>query len=89
MSQIGANDQGYTIIYEDNQSAICLANGQGSKRSWHIDIKYHFIQDKISNGEIIIQYCDTNEMIADIFTKPLAKDKFNKLRALMGMRQYA
>ena len=88
MFQIGASDQGYTIIYEDNQSAICLANGQGSKRSKHIDIKYHFIQDKISNGEIIIQYCDTNEMIADIFTKPLAKDKFNKLRALMGMRQY-
>ena len=45
MFQIGASDQGYTIIYEDNQSAICLANGQGSKRSKHIDIKYHFIQD--------------------------------------------
>ena len=89
MSQIGAiNDHEYTVIFEDNQSTICLANGQGSKRSKHIDIKYHFIQDKIANGEIIVQYCDTNDMIADIFTKPLAKDKFNKLRGLMGMKQY-
>ena len=88
MFQIGASDQGYTIIYEDNQSIICLANGQRSKRSKHIDNKCHFIRDKISYGEIIIQYCDTNEIIADIFTKPLAKDKFNKLRALIGMRQY-
>ena len=70
--------QGYTsenaIVYQDNKSSILLeTNGKASssKRTRHINIRYYFVTDRISNGEIDIIYCPKKEMIADFFTKPL------------------
>ena len=41
------------IIYEDNQSTICLVkNQQVHGRTKHIDIKYHFVQDLVEAGRI-------------------------------------
>ena len=43
-SEIQSEPPKTTLIYEDNQSAICLSkNPQYHGRSKHIDIKYHFI----------------------------------------------
>ena len=89
MAQISAVNVPTMVIYEDNQSTICIANGQGSKRSKHIDIKYHYVQDKIAQGDVVLEYCKstkTQEMLADVLTKALPKDQFVKLRSLMGMR---
>jgi len=53
------------IIYEDNQSAICLAKNQAVHgRTKH---KYHFIRDLIEAGRIELSYCETKSMIADMF----------------------
>ena len=49
-----------TIIYEDNQSTICLAKTQAVHgRTKHIDIKYHFIRDLVEAGKIKLIYCAT------------------------------
>ena len=59
-------------IYEDNQSAICIAkNPQSHHKTKHVDIKYHYVRDKVQDVTIKIQYCPTNDMIADILTKGL------------------
>jgi hypothetical protein len=70
--------QGYRtkelIVYQDNKSAILLVNnGQtsSSKRTQHINIQYYFVTDRISQGEISVEYCPTREMVADFYTKPL------------------
>ena len=47
-----------------------------SKYSRHINIRYFFIKDKIEKNELRIQYKSTNDMIADILTKPLQGSKF-------------
>ena len=61
-----------TIIFQDNQGAIRLENdAMTNKRSKHIDIKYHYIRDKIKDGEIATQYINTTNMIADCLTKPV------------------
>ena len=74
------------LIKEDNQSAICLAqNPKDHPKSKHIDIKYHFIRELVINNEIKIEYCPTNDMLADIFTKGLTADKFVKLRNMLGL----
>jgi len=60
------------IIYQDNKSAILLAeNGRGStsKRTRHMDIRYFFVKDRIASGEITVEHCLTKNMI-DFFTKP-------------------
>ena len=45
-------------------------------RTKHIDINYHFIRDKIIKKQLILDYCPTEEMLADLLTKPLGKTLF-------------
>jgi hypothetical protein len=79
--------QGYevhdNVVFQDNQSAILLEkNGRRSsgRRTRHINIRYFFVSDRVKNGEMRIEYCPTDEMIADFFTKPLQGSLFRKLR---------
>jgi len=72
-----------SIIYQDNQSAMLLEqNGRtsSSKRTRHINIRYYFITEKVQNGEILVEYCPTKDMIADFFTKPLQGAQFTTFR---------
>jgi hypothetical protein len=77
--------QGYkvndSIVYQDNQSAMLLEkNGRGSssKRTRHINIRYFFVRDRVASKEVKIEYCPTEEMLADFFTKPLQGSLFKK-----------
>ena len=87
--------QGYevtkNILMQDNKSTILLTkNGQfsSSKRTKHIENRYFMIKDKIGKGEIIIQYCPTGDMWANINTKALQGALFYKTRArLMGISE--
>ena len=75
-----------TLIYEDNQSAISMAkNPQFHGRSKHISIKYHYIQEQVNNDKIRLEYCPTEDMLADLLTKGIRPEKFEKLRKLYGM----
>lgn len=72
-----------TIVLQDNESAIRLENnGHKSmgQRSRHINIRYFFITDQVKKGNVVIQYCPTDEMEADYMSKPLTGAKFIKFR---------
>lgn len=72
------------IIFEDNQGAIALSNNPVNRqRSKHIDIRYHFIREVLNKGDVELKYCPTNEMVADIMTKPATKFKLNKFKAFL------
>lgn len=65
-----------TKIFEDNQGTIALAkNPVHRQRCKHIDIKYHFIRETLNSGRVILEYCPTDQMVADIMTKPATKKK--------------
>ena len=86
LSDIGEVFQDPTVLYEDNQGAISVANNPIiHARTKHIDIRYHFVREKVEDGTIQLKYCPTDEMIADILTKPLPTQRFVKLRELMGV----
>ena len=55
------------------------------ENSKHIEIKYHYIMDMIQRGAIKIQYVVTDEQIADVLTKPLAKVKFEYFKEKLGV----
>ena len=75
-----------TIIMGDNQGSIAIArNPVFHSRTKHIDIRHHFIHEAIQDGVIDLRFCPTNEMIADVLTKPLSRNRFEQLRRLMGM----
>ena len=79
--------QGYKVsmstIYQDNQSAMLLEkNGRRSsgRRTRHINIRYFFVTDRVASGEVTIEYCPTDTMLGDFFTKPLSGAKFRWFR---------
>ena len=78
--------QGYpigpAIIYQDNLSTIQLIkNGcSNSERTRHVDIRFFFLHDRQEKGDVILQYMRTEDMIADILTKPLQGESFMRLR---------
>src|SRR4051812_36118275 len=64
-------------IFYDNTSAICLSrNPILHSKAKHIKIKHHFIRDYVQKGVISLNFVDTHHQWADIFTKPLAEDRF-------------
>ena len=65
------------MILCDNQDGIQLSeNAMFHDRSKHIDIRYHFIQDMVQQGEIRLHHIGTDEQVVDILTKPLGKVMF-------------
>ncbi|KAF0775095.1 hypothetical protein AaE_001205, partial [Aphanomyces astaci] len=89
LQELGELEDGVSItIWEDNQGSIALAkNPEHHRRTKHIDIRYHFIREKVASADIELKYCPTSDMIADIFTKPLPAVQFSKLREKMGVKQ--
>ena len=74
-------------IYEDNQGSIALAkNPEFHKRTKHIDIRYHFVREKVEEGEVVLQYVSTTDMLADIMTKAITAVQFENLRNRLGIR---
>ena len=72
-----------TLLYQDNKSSMLLEkNGRASsgKRTRHIDIRFYFVADRVASGDLRIEHCPTEEMLADYFTKPLQGALFYRLR---------
>jgi hypothetical protein len=81
----------FNIVYRDNTSSMRLEeNGRASasKRTRHFNIKYFYITDLIERGEVKIEYCPTDAMLADYMTKPVVGTKFISFRnQVMNMVQ--
>ncbi|GJU56092.1 retrovirus-related pol polyprotein from transposon TNT 1-94 [Tanacetum coccineum] len=74
-------------LYCDNKSAIALCcNNVQHSRAKHIDVRYHFIKEQVENGIVELYFVRTEYQLADIFTKPLPRDRFNFLIEKLGMR---
>jgi hypothetical protein len=78
--ELGVNISGPIVMHEDNQVAKRMAEEVATKRSKHIDVCYHHIRELVANGDIIISDCRTDNMLADLLTKPLPRDQFQVLR---------
>ena len=71
---------------EDNQSAIAIAHNPVSHaRTKHIDIRYHYVREAIQDKVVVVKYCPTDKMMADVSTKFLPKRKFENFREGLGL----
>ncbi|GKB62522.1 copia protein, partial [Tanacetum coccineum] len=85
------SDYGFTFnkipLYCDNKSAIALCcNNVQHSRAKHIDVRYHFIKEKVENGIVELYFVRTEYQLAEIFTKPSPRERFNFLIKKLGMR---
>ncbi len=86
LEDMGFTQTTATVIHADNQGAIALShNPVGHSRAKHIDIRHHFIRERIQNSEIRLEYCSTKDMLADIFTKQLPREQFERFRSELGV----
>nr|ABH08430.1 putative integrase [Beta vulgaris] len=68
-------------IYCDNTSAISISKDPvHHSRVKHIHIRHHFLRENVEKGLIKLEFCQTDYQIADILTKPLQRDRYEKLR---------
>ena len=68
----------------DNMSTIAMiTSGKTSARTRHIDVAVHHVREKAARGFLSVDYVPTNEMIADILTKPLPRPAFLKIRDIV------
>nr|GEU57688.1 retrotransposon protein, putative, unclassified [Tanacetum cinerariifolium] len=74
-------------LYCDNKSAITLCcNNVQHSRAKHIDVRYHFIKEQVENVIVELYFIRTEYQLADIFTKPLPRERFSFLVEKLGMR---
>jgi hypothetical protein len=68
-------------LWCDNLSALALAsNPVFHARTKHIEVDYHFIREKVLNGDISIRFISTHDQVADIFTKGMSSARFSFLK---------
>ena len=74
-------------MHSDNQACIALSQDPvGHKRTKHIDVRYHYIRELVTYNKATVIYLRTEDMIADILTKPLPAKAFKySLGSLLAM----
>lgn len=79
------NLQTPTMIRGDNQGSINLAhNPIYHGRTKHVEVRHHFIREKILSKEISLEFVPTGQQLADVFTKALGRIAFERIRSKLG-----
>ncbi|KAK9724996.1 hypothetical protein RND81_05G114100 [Saponaria officinalis] len=87
LADLGSVQENATILWCDNKSAISMTkNPAYHARTKHIEVQHHFIRELISSGKVELQFCDTNDQNADLFTMSLPHAKHQLFMERIGVR---
>uniref|UniRef100_A0A2N9H4X0 Integrase catalytic domain-containing protein n=1 Tax=Fagus sylvatica TaxID=28930 RepID=A0A2N9H4X0_FAGSY len=85
---VTAHAEDAVLLYSDSTSALAYAKGpKYHGKAKHIELRYHYIRDMVSQREVILQHISTSSMVADPLTKPIARDLFFSHTRSMGLRR--
>nr|GEW17473.1 copia protein [Tanacetum cinerariifolium] len=75
------------LMYCDSKAAIAIScNPVQHSRTKHIDVRYHFIKEKVEKSIVELFFVETEYQLADMFTKVLPEERFKYLVRRLGMR---
>ena len=78
--------QEHLTIYCDNTSVINISkNPIQHSRTKYIKIRHHFIREFVDDGTLTLEFIHTDDLKADLFTKPLDSKRFEFLRQNIGI----
>ena len=83
LSDFGLNISKIPLLCDNTSAINLIKNPVQHSRTKHIEIHHHFIRDHIMNGDCEIQFVENQ--LADLFTKPLNKERFNFLKNECGI----
>jgi 3-phenylpropionate/cinnamic acid dioxygenase small subunit len=81
-----SSHQHKAMIMEDYQACIAMSNYPIThKRTKLIDVRFHFVREKVESKEVELVYIPTQYQLADILTKPLSNIRLAMIRnRIMG-----
>ena len=86
MEELNLRDCSPIRLLIDNKLTIDLAKHPVAHgRSKHIETKFHFLHDQVSNEKLELEFCRSEDQVADILTKSLKPIKFKELRDKLGV----
>ncbi|KHN11071.1 Copia protein, partial [Glycine soja] len=78
--------------HSKKQNSVALSTAEAEyisavqhSRTKHIEIRHHFLRDHVLKGDCVLEFVDTKNQLADIFTKPLPKEVFFSIRRELGL----
>jgi len=88
LDDIGISQTEATVMYEDNNGALLMANAQQpTRRTRHMELKHFAILDWVEQDLLILTHIPTSLNVADAMTKPLEKTLFyHHYDKYMGLR---
>lgn len=88
LNDLGQGSSTPLTILNDNNAAIQLSrNPVNHDRTKHIDMRHHFLREKVADSTIELEHVNSENNLADLLTKPLASDQFATLRTKLGVTQ--
>lgn len=86
LTEYGTPQPKPTILYTDSQNAKTIVlNPYNTARTRHLDIRFKWVIDRVTKGELAVEHLPGEHMPADGLTKPLVVDKHVKFVKMMGM----
>ena len=73
-------------VYMDASAGIAISSRRGLRKAKHVDTQYHWVQDRVAMRYFPLKKVGTDEMLADVLTKPITEEKM--IKALRGMNLY-
>ena len=74
-------------IFEDNQAAIFISENPETKKSRHMRVKFHHIRESVASGEVQLIKISTTDQLADVMTKGLTRQHFERFQESLGVRR--
>ncbi|MCO5583195.1 hypothetical protein L7F22_037103 [Adiantum nelumboides] len=86
MADLGVGQDTANTIYTNSESALAVVrNPSCHARTKHIEVHYHYVRERLSAKEISLAYVPTQDNFADLFTKPLSREKLEAFRKALGL----
>ena len=85
LSDFGLHSEHVPLRCGNNNAISLTINSIMHSRTKHIEIRHYFIRDHIHKSDCDIEFHDTNSQLADVFNKPLERDRFFHLHNELGI----
>jgi hypothetical protein len=81
LQEMGLPQDQPTVIMEDNQAVLAIVQrAYPSSKLKHVQVRDFFVKDQVESGKIQLKYVRSSSNLADVFTKALARQAFERLR---------